>query len=382
MLKATMGRATVLRRPPRPASSETMTMTFEAIQELHVENYGCIKKASFQLTPLHALIGPNDSGKSTVLRALQRISTVGLKALEFGDTRTTTDEGGPTKISLGYAQGLRYGASWTRTGVVESLQFGGSQELHVDRLANQPSLFMNGDLSLPPKAKADVQRLRSSVRPAMLVRLDPDELRMPAPLIPETEGVGFENERGRGLASVFDAITNRDAETFAAIQARVRELFPNVAKLGLSNTSTHLKELAVTLTDGTRVGAHGLSEGLLYFLAFAALQHVSNAGLFLVEEPENGLHPSRIAEIMKVLREMSKTHQIVIATHSPLVINELEPHEVSVVTRDATLGTQVKLIKDTPDFEARHEVYALGELWLSYADGSQESALLNGGTRP
>jgi predicted ATPase len=44
------------------------------IQQLEIQNYGCIRKATVALSPLQALIGPNDSGKSTVLRALRTIA--------------------------------------------------------------------------------------------------------------------------------------------------------------------------------------------------------------------------------------------------------------------------------------------------------------------
>jgi predicted ATPase len=125
-----------------------------------------------------------------------------------------------------------------------------------------------------------------------------------------------------------------------------------------------------------------MSEGLLYYLAFAALGHLEQTAMLLIEEPENGLHPARIADVMRSLREVSKKTQVVIATHSPLVINELEGDEVSVVTRSVEHGTQVRLLKDTKDFEERSKTYWLGELWLSYADGNEESALLNGGPRP
>jgi len=119
-----------------------------------------------------------------------------------------------------------------------------------------------------------------------------------------------------------------------------------------------------------------MSEGLLYFLAFAAIPYLEPTALLLLEEPENGLHPARIAEVMRILREVSKTMQVIIATHSPLVINELEGHEVTVVTRTPETGTQATLLKDTPNFEQRSKVYALGELWVSYANGKDEAALL------
>jgi hypothetical protein len=60
-------------------------------------------------------------------------------------------------------------------------------------------------------------------------------------------------------------------------------------------------------------------------------------------------------------------------------VNELRPEEVSVVYRTNEQGTQIKLMKDTPDFARRAKVYALGELWLSYANGTDEAPLLSVG---
>jgi hypothetical protein len=97
--------------------------------------------------------------------------------------------------------------------------------------------------------------------------------------------------------------------------------------------------------------------------------------LLLVEEPENGLHPARIGEVVQIFRELSKTTQVLIATHNPLVVNELRPEEVSVVTRTPHEGTKVTPISNTPNFKERSEIYALGELWVSYADGKTEAPL-------
>jgi predicted ATPase len=167
-----------------------------------------------------------------------------------------------------------------------------------------------------------------------------------------------------------------------ALNEQITRLFPGVRSIQLTNPSTGTKAIGVKLTDGTVVPAELMSEGLLYYLAFAILQHVDPTALLLIEEPENGLHPARIAEVMRVLRAISGKTQVVLATHSPLVINELRPEEVTVVTRDKARGTQAVLLKDTHDFEERSKVYALGELWLSYANGEDEAPLLLGGPRP
>jgi predicted ATPase len=140
-----------------------------------------------------------------------------------------------------------------------------------------------------------------------------------------------------------------------------------------------MKAVKATLKDGKEISASEMSEGLLYFLGFAALQYCGSS-LLLVEEPENGLHPSRIRDVMDILRRISDTAQVVIATHSPLVINEMQPAEVTVVTRGEG-GTLCTPIAKTQGFQDRFKVYALGELWLSYANGKDEAPLLHGGAR-
>src|SRR5690242_15793177 len=43
------------------------------IKTFGAENYGCLKKVEATLTPLHAFIGPNDSGKSTLLHGMRSL---------------------------------------------------------------------------------------------------------------------------------------------------------------------------------------------------------------------------------------------------------------------------------------------------------------------
>jgi hypothetical protein len=66
---------------------------------------------------------------------------------------------------------------------------------------------------------------------------------------------------------------------------------------------------------------------------------------------------------------------VLIATHSPLVVNELQADEVTVVTRDSERGTQVRRLSTAHDFDVRSKVYLPGELWLNYANGVDEADL-------
>jgi predicted ATPase len=286
-------------------------------KRVQITDFRCIRQMSLQLTPLHALIGPNDSGKSTILRAIAAHPYV------VREPSTTL--------------------------IVEGLK------------------LSPGHLQVNPR------------RPVL--RLDPDALRRATKLLPSSQReIWFTDERGGGLASLYDALLGRDRRSFTRLEDQFKMLFPTVESLRLENVTDDTKALGVTLIDGTSVNAAGMSEGMLYWLAFAIISHLAPVEMVLVEEPENGLHPSRIAEVVRIFYKISASTQVVLSTHSPLVINELQAHEVTIVTRNPEKGTVCTPMMQTKNFKERSEVYALGELWLSYADGDFEKELVGDGT--
>jgi predicted ATPase len=321
------------------------------LTELHVEGYRCLKDVTCKLTPLHAFIGPNDSGKSTVLNAIAGVinAPASLNA----------------RVEATFFDGSIVMSRVSNVPIVTTAA-GGPWEVIGAALQRGPSVL-------------GVQVL-SRQKVAQFVRLDADELRRAGSLIAHASPLSLAG-RGANIASLYDAVRDRSVERFIAISSQVTNFFPSVKTLGLRATGPGEKVLAATLVDGNEVLSKDMSEGLLYYLAYAILGELSRPAVYLVEEPENGLHPSRIADIVKMLRAIAEDPenpvQVIMATHSPLVVNELRPEEVTVVTRDPVTGTKLRSILETPHFEKRSQVYALGELWLSYADGKTEAALFD-----
>jgi ABC-type branched-subunit amino acid transport system ATPase component len=343
------------------------------IETIHILNYGCIRDVKIKLTPLHALIGPNDSGKSTVLMALRTSTTIAA-----GNLRHAGDDFHKLRSAIQLNPEFLFrvafgGDTWgLRPLKVEGAGDAGDAFLISEALMGQSTRFSLDNGS--ELARRD-PNLKASVAGSLLLRLEPDALRQPTSLIQDGAPVRFMNSLGLGLPAIYDAIITRDLPAYMAINAELRRLFPAVKSLSLKNQTNATKALGIQLTSGAVVSADFMSEGMLYYLAYAALAHLEPTAVILVEEPENGLHPARIRDVMAVLREISKGTQVIVATHSPLVINELEPDEVTVLTRKPEEGTVAVPIHETPNFVERASVYALGELWVSYADGKYEEPL-------
>jgi ABC-type multidrug transport system ATPase subunit len=108
--------------------------------------------------------------------------------------------------------------------------------------------------------------------------------------------------------------------------------------------------VVVTDTQHTPHLASSLSDGTLRFLALAVLKYAPDGQrLICLEEPENGIHPQRIRPILRLLRELAvdveeeigptnPLRQVLINTHSPLVVEEVLEDELIVVMPSRLLG--------------------------------------------
>lgn len=349
------------------------------ITKFKAERYGCLTDVDIQFRPLHALIGPNDSGKSTLLRAVRTLAQ--FAGGKFSSPNTPFEHAFPTLPTkqptfLGVYSEIAFYTLSVGEKLVETLQHSGwGEAVSAARIPNEQTTLSGHEGA--PEALA-------SIGPARLLRLDPDALRVPTPPLIGDAPIQFLGERGEGLPSVLQAINSRDVDRFVSIRDAVRALFPTVRQIRVPVISNQAVTLQVELTNGTIVDASRLSEGLLYYLAFMTIRDLAHEPVLLLEEPENGLHPARIREVMRLTRAFVEETgtQVILATHSPLVINEMHADEVSILTRPSIdQGTVVTPFAETPHFDRRAGVFELGELWLAYADGKLEAPLFDAGKR-
>lgn len=112
------------------------------------------------------------------------------------------------------------------------------------------------------------------------------------------------------------------------------------------------------------VSAARLSDGTLHYLCLLAiLCHPSPPPLICIEEPEVGLHPDIIPEIAKLLLEASQRTQLVVTTHSEMLVSALsEVPEAIIVCERGNNGTQLRRL-EPEKLKEWLESYTLGELW-------------------
>ncbi len=83
--------------------------------------------------------------------------------------------------------------------------------------------------------------------------------------------------------------------------------------------------------SGNRFPAHMVSDGTIYALCLlvAVLTRVKQPGITIIEEPERGLHPKAISELIGFIREhVNPHHPIILTTHSESVVRSLELEEL------------------------------------------------------
>jgi predicted ATPase len=96
----------------------------------------------------------------------------------------------------------------------------------------------------------------------------------------------------------------------------------------------------------------------------AILCHPSPPPLVCIEEPELGLHPDILPTIARLLQKASEKTQLVVTTHSDILVDALTETPESVVVCEKHEGQTVMQRLEADKLAKWLEKYRLGELWI------------------
>ncbi|WP_273213762.1 AAA family ATPase [Helicobacter rodentium] len=118
------------------------------------------------------------------------------------------------------------------------------------------------------------------------------------------------------------------------------------------------------MENNISIPATRLSDGTLRYLSLlVALYNPSPASLICIEEPELGLHPDILPTLAEIFKEVSQEKQLIITTHSEILIDALSDTPESVIVCENNEGhtTLERLSRD--NLKEWLKEYSLGELW-------------------
>ncbi len=113
-----------------------------------------------------------------------------------------------------------------------------------------------------------------------------------------------------------------------------------------SDEARQLLTVIVTDRNGVDLPARSLSEGTLRYLALCVLlEDASVTGLICMEEPENGIHPGNISEMVNLVRDLAvdpnrapgrdnPLRQLIVNTHSPSVVQLIDQNDLLLATNE------------------------------------------------
>jgi predicted ATPase len=175
--------------------------------------------------------------------------------------------------------------------------------------------------------------------------------------------IDFLEEDGRNLSLVLNDLQHQGA--LDMIVEKLKAVYEDVESINVrvagGTVQTFLRERGLS----SSIPAARLSDGTLRYLCLLTiLYHPSPPPLICLEEPEIGLHPDLISSLAEMLKEASQRTQIIVTTHSDLLVSKFsdQPEAVVVCERTPT-GTTLKRL-EAKALEGWLEEYSLGEVWL------------------
>lgn len=354
------------------------------LKRFRIQSFKAIGELDIALERLTVLVGPNACGKSSVLQAMSMLCQMRDKSpneIVAGDVQaiqelTTRDA---TASLLLRAEGESFAVEWCANRASKG-QWSDSDEdapsLVCERAGNhrayanfwnQPSVPVDDDQRIPdtrflPRVELFRFELEYLVAPAEV---------SPAPRL---------SSNGRGLAAVLGQLVLEYPDVFQRIKQAARTIIPSIRDIRLRNTKLSASALlpgqqpnfpAFELLFDTRSGggipAHAMSDGTMRVLALltAALGHDA-PNLILLDDIERGVHPRAMVELVRLLQrtlEEVPDLQIVATTHSPDLLDQLEPAQIRLLSLGDDGLTRCVAMNEHADFDAWRDVMSPGEMW-------------------
>lgn len=92
-----------------------------------------------------------------------------------------------------------------------------------------------------------------------------------------------------------------------------------------------------------------MSDGTLIVLNILTYLVSNKYPIIAIEELENSIHPKLLQKIIRLIQNDFSDTQVIITTHSPVLLNMVKVDNASLITNKGYDGARIKNIKDRKD---------------------------------
>lgn len=142
------------------------------------------------------------------------------------------------------------------------------------------------------------------------------------------------NRDGANLPAVIDLLKKQRPKHWSQIVQAMTRILPDLEDIEIDYTTSRTLGLFFREKNtGRPWSVAEVSDGTIQTLALLVAIFDTRSTALVLEEPENSVHPWIIRNLIDACKEASKTKQIIMTTHSPIVVNSLNPDQVWVIWR-------------------------------------------------
>jgi predicted ATPase len=341
------------------------------LTKVGIQRYKSLHDVSIKLEPLTVLIGPNGSGKSNVCEALFVMSHM-LKWRGKYEEEFVSIE--PSRILEGAARLTKY-QNW-----IDKFWRRKTDRISFSVMTELDGKDLSYTMEIPSKVPQVPDVILEAIDRVVVYHFSSALMSLeekPTSLAPT----------GEGIANSLATLQQHSPDLFAELEQSFIELIPNVTKIALTEQSKfHRTYYSLQLVDkytNQLIPATEVSDGALRVLAFlTALYQVDKPTLICFEELENGLHPWLLHRTIEILNRVvtegvgGKRIQILLTTHSPVLLDYVESNQVRAVELDDEGNTRIHALPtQVGRLQAAMEAYddKLEELWFTNIFGDNQA---------
>jgi len=358
------------------------------INEVYIDNFKSLVGFRMKLAKFNCLIGLNGSGKSTILQSLDFLAQ-----LMHGDMDSWLTErhwnkselnsklskkqniSFEVRASLGEAGELKWSGEFNRLKLYcssETITLNGNTLLKVadgrftlNGGISQPIVFSyQGSILSVLKVKEvpeDLLRFKAELSSMKSMDLlSPHLLRQRARASERDLGLG-----GEKLSAFLHELSHEKREV---LEQYLKKYYPSFTNYQTSSLKSGWKKLSVSEKFGDQsieTEARHINDGMLRIMAIVA-QTLADHSFLLFDEVEDGINPELIEQLVDQL--VDAPQQILVTTHSPMILNYLEDDVarcgVQLIHKNLQGFTRATAFFEIPSMAKKLKVMGPGEVFV------------------